>query len=109
MSINFQSRKTTYILAGVSIALFMIVAIVAYIFLIADPGSKYKVIDLREKSITEVETWIEENKIPEELSKISDLVCHCEFKYHREYDFGSYKRAYLYAKKNNILKNYNTE
>lgn len=71
MSINFQSRKTTYILAGVSIALFMIVAIVAYIFLVADPGSKYKVIDLREKSITEVETWIEENKIPEELYQIS--------------------------------------
>ena len=39
----------------------------------------------------------------EELSKIKDLVCHCEFKYHREYDFGSYKRGYEYALKTGML------
>ena len=71
MNINFQSRKTTYILASISIVLFIIVAILAYVFLIASPSKQYQVIDLRNKSITEVETWITENEIPEELYQLS--------------------------------------
>ena len=42
----------------------------------------------------------------EELSKISNYVTHTIVGHHGEYDFGSYKRGYLWADENNILKNY---
>lgn len=40
-----------------------------------------------------------------EILKIKELVIHIEAKRHKEYDFGSYKRGYLWAKENHILKN----
>ena len=42
-----------------------------------------------------------------ELKKIDDYCIHIINGRHEEYDFGSYKRGYLYAKENNILQNYN--
>ena len=42
----------------------------------------------------------------QELKKVDKYTIYASGKRHGEYDFGSYKRAYLYAKKNNILKNY---
>lgn len=41
-----------------------------------------------------------------ELEKLSKYVIYAAAKRHSEYDFGSYKRAYIYAKKSDILKNY---
>ena len=41
-----------------------------------------------------------------ELTKISEYCIHMINGRHGEYDFGSYKRGYLYAKENNILQNY---
>ncbi|WP_020005711.1 rhamnan synthesis F family protein [Brachyspira innocens] len=46
------------------------------------------------------------NMLDSELEKISDYCIHIINGRHEEYDFGSYKRGYLYAKENNILKNY---
>ncbi|MBP5534336.1 MAG: hypothetical protein J6Y03_02375 [Alphaproteobacteria bacterium] len=43
--------------------------------------------------------------IPTEVEKIKDLVIYAQFKRHKEYDFGSYKRGYLYAQTNGLLKN----
>ena len=40
-----------------------------------------------------------------ELSKLSGIVDYCIAKKHGEYDFGSYKRGYLYAKENGWLEN----
>ena len=42
--------------------------------------------------------------IKKEVSKLKGLVCFAEFNHHGEYDFGSYKRGYLYALHNNLLK-----
>lgn len=44
--------------------------------------------------------------IESELEKISPYCIHMINGRHREYDFGSYKRGYLYAKDNNLLNNY---
>lgn len=41
-----------------------------------------------------------------ELTKISEYCIYLINGRHGEYDFGSYKRGYLYAKENNILQNY---
>ena len=41
-----------------------------------------------------------------ELLKIKDYVIHIINGRHGEYDFGSYKRGFLYAKDNNLLENY---
>ena len=41
-----------------------------------------------------------------ELKKISEYCIHMINGRHGEYDFGSYKRGYLYAKENNLLQNY---
>ena len=41
-----------------------------------------------------------------EIAKISEYCIHIINGHHSEYDFGSYKRGYLYAKENNILQNY---
>lgn len=40
-----------------------------------------------------------------EIDKVKDLVCYCCFERHKEYDFGSYKRGYLWAKNKGILDN----
>ena len=42
-----------------------------------------------------------------ELSKVKSFVIHAIATRHGEYDFGSYKRAYQYAKDKKLLKNYN--
>ena len=44
--------------------------------------------------------------IESELEKISPYCIHMINGRHREYDFGSYKRGYLYARDNNLLNNY---
>ena len=41
-----------------------------------------------------------------ELAKISEYCIHIINGRHEEYDFGSYKRGYLYAKENDILQDY---
>lgn len=41
-----------------------------------------------------------------ELDKLSPYVIYAVAERHKEYDFGSYKRAYLYAKESGILSNY---
>lgn len=38
-----------------------------------------------------------------ELAKIYPFVCHIECKPHGEYDFGSYKRGFIYAQNNHLL------
>lgn len=51
--------------------------------------------------------FIMDNDAPKtELEKISEYVIYSAAKRHGEYDFGSYKRAYTYAKNSEILKNY---
>ena len=44
--------------------------------------------------------------LDDELNKISKYCIHIINGRHEEYDFGSYKRGYIYAKENNILQNY---
>lgn len=46
------------------------------------------------------------NMSDNELKKINNYCIHIINGRHEEYDFGSYKRGYLYAKENNILQNY---
>ena len=41
-----------------------------------------------------------------ELNKVKDYTIKAISEKHGEYDFGSYKRGYIYAKENNILENY---
>ena len=41
-----------------------------------------------------------------ELAKLKPYVLHAMANRHGEYDFGSYKRAYLYARDNDLLNNY---
>ena len=41
-----------------------------------------------------------------ELNKVRDYTIKTISERHGEYDFGSYKRGYIYAKENNILENY---
>lgn len=56
------------------------------------------------KKISDKIIFVADSKVFEdELTKISDLVCYCEFGYNREYDFGSYKRGYEYALKSGLL------
>ena len=40
---------------------------------------------------------------PKQLNKINNIVEHMIIEKHGEYDFGSYKRGFLYAKENNLL------
>lgn len=50
--------------------------------------------------------FIADNPILEdELKKIGNLVCYCQAERHNEYDFGSYKRGYEYAKQKGLLEN----
>ncbi len=54
--------------------------------------------------ISDYIVFVADNPIfPEELEKIKDLCNYCTFNRHEEYDFGSYKRGYLYLKDNGIL------
>lgn len=46
------------------------------------------------------------NIIEKELDKIKNYCIHIINGRHGEYDFGSYKRGFIYANENNILKNY---
>ena len=51
--------------------------------------------------------YIADCEMPEtELNKIKDYTIKAISERHGEYDFGSYKRGYIYAKENNILENY---
>ncbi len=48
-----------------------------------------------------------DNELSEtELAKITDLSIHQICERHGEYDFGSYKRGYIWARENNLLENY---
>ena len=51
--------------------------------------------------------YVADCEMPEsELNKVKDYTIKAISERHREYDFGSYKRGYIYAKENNILENY---
>ena len=51
--------------------------------------------------------YVADCEMPEsELNKIKDYTIKAISERHGEYDFGSYKRGYIYAKENNILENY---
>lgn len=50
--------------------------------------------------------FIADNPLLEsEIKKIENLVCFCQVERHNEYDFGSYKRGYEYAKSKGLLEN----
>lgn len=50
--------------------------------------------------------FIADNPLLEsEIKKIENLVCFCQVARHSEYDFGSYKRGYEYAKQKGLLEN----
>lgn len=50
--------------------------------------------------------FIADNPLLEnEIKKIENLVCFCQAERHSEYDFGSYKRGYEYAKQKGLLEN----
>ena len=58
------------------------------------------------KKISDI-IYIADCEMPEsELNKIADFTIKAISERHGEYDFGSYKRGYIYAKENNILENY---
>lgn len=69
----------------------------------------YVVYYLKElKKVCDAIIFIADNPIiPTEVDKIKDLVFYAQFKRHEEYDFGSYKRGYLYAEKMGFLKKCN--
>ena len=51
--------------------------------------------------------YVADCEMPEsELNKVKDYTIKAIGERHGEYDFGSYKRGYIYAKENNILENY---
>lgn len=50
--------------------------------------------------------FIADNPLLEsEIKKVENLVCFCQAERHSEYDFGSYKRGYEYAKQKGLLEN----
>ena len=65
----------------------------------------YVIYYLRElKKISQKIIFVSDGDISEkELSKLSGIVDYCIAKKHGEYDFGSYKRGYLYAKEQGWL------
>ncbi len=67
--------------------------------------SDYVVYYLRElKKVVDVIIFVADNQInPEEIEKIKDFVAVASFKKHNCYDFGSYKKGYELAKKENLL------
>jgi len=51
--------------------------------------------------------YFQDNEVAKsELEKISSLVLFAQAERHGEYDFGSHKRSYLWARDNNLLDNY---
>ena len=67
----------------------------------------YVVYYLRELSKVADIIYVADCAMPKaELDKIYPYTIKAMAQYHGEYDFGSYKRAYLYAKKHKILDNY---
>jgi len=65
------------------------------------------VIYLRELSKLGDIVYFQDNDVAEsELKKIASLVLFANAKRHGEYDFGSYKRAFIYARDNKLLDNY---
>ena len=58
------------------------------------------------KKVCDTIIFIADNPLlPKELEKIKKLVVYAKAKRHYEYDFGSYKRGYLYACDNHLLDN----
>lgn len=58
--------------------------------------------------ITDGIVLIADNNVnSDEIKKIENLTIYSEFKPHGEYDFGSYKRGFLYLKENGFLENAN--
>ncbi len=56
------------------------------------------------KKIADEIIFIADNPLlPEEIAKLAPYVRYAAFERHQEYDFGSYKRGYAYAKKHNLL------
>jgi len=51
--------------------------------------------------------FFQDNDTKSELKEIAPFVLFANVKRHGEYDFGSYKYGYLWAKNNNLLNNYN--
>ncbi len=64
---------------------------------------------LRElNKITDGIVFIADNEInEEEAKKLDDLTIYYKFERHNEYDFGSYKRGFLYLKESGLLNNAN--
>lgn len=57
------------------------------------------------KKVCDVIIFVADNPIiPSEIEKIKDIVYLAQFERHEEYDFGSYKRGYLYAQRKGLLK-----
>ena len=58
------------------------------------------------KKVCDAIIFIADNPLlAEELDKIKEFVVYAKAKRHNEYDFGSYKRGYIYAYNNRLLDN----
>lgn len=58
------------------------------------------------KKIAEKIIFVSDSDIsPKELKKINNIIEHSIVEKHGEYDFGSYKRGFIYAKENGLLNN----
>jgi len=67
----------------------------------------YVVYYVKELSRTGDVIFIIDNDLPDaELNKIEPYVLYCVAQRHGEYDFGSYKRGFLYVRESHILPNY---
>lgn len=66
----------------------------------------YVVYYLKElKKVCDAIVFVADNPIiPAEAEKIKDIVIYAKFERHNEYDFGSYKRGYMWLKKQGLLK-----
>ena len=66
----------------------------------------YVVYYLKElKKVCDAIVFVADNPIiPAEAEKIKDIVIYAQFERHNEYDFGSYKRGYMWLKKQGLLK-----
>lgn len=58
------------------------------------------------KKVCDAIVFVADNPIiPSEVDKIKNLVVYAQFKRHKEYDFGSYKRGFQRAQKSGLLAN----
>lgn len=56
------------------------------------------------KKVVDGIIFVTDNPIlPSELDKIKDIIIYAECQRHEEYDFGSYKRGFFWAKENDLL------